>query len=134
MKTLANCNPVEFLVQTNKIKKATENWINLTKVKEIMNVDELPADMLKEEKIKVRSENIKKNFMHFLDTCLEEYPQQTAELLGLICFVEPKDLSRHTMAEFMGNISEIINCQEVIDFFTSLAQLGVLDISKLVKK
>lgn len=134
MKTLANCNPVEFLIQTNKIRKSIAEWMELTQVKEITNVDELPVDMPKDEKIKVRSENIKNNFMHFLDTCLEEYPQQTAELLGLICFVEPKDLPNHTMVEFMGGISEILNCQEVVDFFISLTQLENLNISKLVKK
>ena len=35
MKTLANCNPVEFLVQTNKIRKAVWDWLSLTQVMEI---------------------------------------------------------------------------------------------------
>ena len=127
MKTLANCNPIEFLVQTNKIRKAVENWLSLTKVLEIRkNLPKLKEDASKEEKRDMIIEQIKKNAGEMLDSILGEHPQETAELLGLMCFVEPDDLQNHKMSEFLGAIGELINTPEVIDFFISLTQLDRL--------
>lgn len=35
MKTLANCSPREFLLQTNKIRKSVVKWLDETKILEI---------------------------------------------------------------------------------------------------
>lgn len=134
MKTLANCNPKEFLVQTNKIRKSVANWLSLTKVLEIRkNLPEIPKDATPEEKKKALSEQISKNAAAILDSVLEEHPEETAELLGLLCFVDPDDLENHKMTEFLGAFSEIINCPEVIGFFTSLMQLGQMGTSGSAK-
>ena len=134
MKTLANCNPIEFLVQTNKIRKAVENWLSLTKVLEIRkNLPKLKEDATKEEKRDIIIEQIKKNASGMLDSILGEHPQETAELLGLMCFVEPDDLPNHKMSEFLGAIGELINTSEVIDFFISLTQLDRLTGSDTAK-
>ena len=123
MKTLANCNPVEFLVQTNKIRKAVWDWLSLTKVMEIRkNLPEYAPDATLEEKRAARMAQMKKNAAAMLDMILEEHPQETAELLGLMCFVEPEDLPNHKMSEFLGAITELISTPEVVDFFMSLAQ------------
>ena len=58
-----------------------------------------------------------------LDAMLDEHPEETAELLGLLCFIEPSDLDNHTMPELLNAFTEIINCPEIIGFFTSLMQL-----------
>lgn len=134
MKTLANCNPKEFLMQTNKIRKSVANWLSLTKVLEIRkNLPEIPKDATPEEKKKALSEQISKNATAILDSVLEEHPEETAELLGLLCFVDPDDLENHKMTEFLGAFAEIINCPEVIGFFTSLMQLGQMDTSAFAK-
>ena len=134
MKTLANCNPKEFLVQTNKIRKSVANWLSLTKVLEIRkNMPNIPADATAEERKSALQEQAKKNLMSMLDSILEEYPEETAELLGLLCFIEPEDLQNHKMTEFFGAFAEMINCPEIIGFFTSLMQLERINISTTAK-
>ena len=134
MKTLATCSPVEFLVQTNKIRRYVERWLSLTKIMEIRK--RLPAfedDMSEEEKKQATMQQVKKNINAMLDSVLEEYPAETAELLGLLCFIEPEDLNNHTMLEFIPAITELLENQEVLSFFTSLAKLGQTSISGGVK-
>ena len=124
MKTLATCSPVEFLVQTNKIRRSVESWLTLTKVMEIRKrLPELPQGAKPEDVKKARQEQAKKNFSSILDSVLEEHPQETAELLGLLCFIEPEDLENHSMLEIISAVNELIPSPEVLSFFTSLTQL-----------
>lgn len=124
MKTLATCSPVEFLVQTNKIRRSVESWLTLTKVMEIRKrLPELPQGAKPEDVKKARQEQAKKNFSAILDSVLEEHPQETAELLGLLCFIEPEDLENHSMLEIINAVNELIPSPEVLNFFTSLTQL-----------
>lgn len=124
MKTLATCSPVEFLVQTNKIRRSVESWLTLTKVMEIRKrLPELPQGAKPEDVKKARKEQAKKNFSAILDSVLEEHPQETAELLGLLCFIEPEDLENHSMLEIISSVNELIASPEVLSFFTSLTQL-----------
>ena len=124
MKTLATCSPVEFLVQTNKIRRSVESWLTLTKVMEIRKrLPELPQGAKPENIKKARQEQAKKNFSAILYSVLEEHPQETAELLGLLCFIEPEDLENHSMLEIISAVNELIPSPEVLSFFTSLTQL-----------
>ncbi len=124
MKNLANCNPKEFLRQTNRIRKSVENWLTLTQVMEIRK--HLPdiANATEEEKKVALQKQMKKNLSDMIEAALGEHPDETAELLGLCCFIEPEDLENHKMSELLGSISELIDCPEVISFFISLARLG----------
>lgn len=124
MKTLANCNPREFLVQTNKIRKSVVKWLDDTKILEIRaNKPQFREGATGEEKKTATIEQIKTNLSEMLDAMLDEHPEETAELLGLLCFIEPSDLDNHTMPELLNAFTEIINCPEIIGFFTSLMQL-----------
>lgn len=124
MKTLATCSPVEFLVQTNKIRRSVESWLTMTKVMEIRKrLPELPQGAKPEDVKKARQEQAKKNFSSILDSVLEEHPQETAELLGMLCFIEPEDLGNHSMLEIISSVNELIASPEVLSFFTSLMQL-----------
>lgn len=124
MKTLATCSPVEFLVQTNKIRRSVESWLTMTKVMEIRKrLPELPQGAKPEDVKKARQEQAKKNFSSILDSVLEEHPQETAELLGMLCFIEPDDLENHSMLEIISSVNELIASPEVLSFFTSLTQL-----------
>lgn len=130
MKTLANCTPREFLKQTNKIRKSVEKWLTLTQILEVRK--RKPA--IKEgatlaEQRAALSEQMRKNLFEMLDRMLDKHPDETAELLGLLCFIEPEDLDNHSMGELLGNIAEILNSEEVISFFISLARLGNTNIS-----
>jgi len=134
MKTLANCSPREFLVQTNKIRKAVSNWLSLTKVLEIRKAQPKYAENATEEERRAAiTQQIQDNANAMLDAILDEHPEETAELLGLICFVEPEDLDNHSMTEFFGAVSEILNSREVLDFFISLAKLGSMNTSAVAK-
>lgn len=125
MKTLANCTPKEFLVQTNKIRKSAEKWLTLTKIMEIRKrLPEVEADASEEDKKAALEKQVRLNLSTMLDAILDEYPDETAELLGLLCFIDPKDLDNHSMLEILANVTEILNSEEVLSFFTSLAQLG----------
>jgi hypothetical protein len=134
MKTLANCSPREFLVQTNRIRKSVAKWLTLTKVFELRKrMPKLPANATREEREAAAAEQIQANARAMLDAILDEHPEETAELLGLLCFVEPEDLDNHSMTEFFGAIADILNSKEIIDFFTSLVNLGSENTSGPVK-
>lgn len=126
MKNLANCSPREFLVQTNKIRKSVAKWLTLTGIMEIRkNLPSVSVDATEQDKEKAIENQVKTNLTRILDAILDEHPEETAELLGLLCFIEPDDLDNHPMSELLGSFSEIIGCPEVIGFFTSLAQAGL---------
>lgn len=134
MKTLANCNPKEFLVQTNKIRHFAEKWLSLTRIMEIRKeAPKLTDEMTKDEKEAAIKSQVKRNAMSILDSILDDYPDETAELLGMLCFVEPDDLENHSVAEFLGAFTEIIDSPEVVGFFISLMRLADLDISDSAK-
>ena len=125
MKNLANCKPSEFLRQTNKIRKSVDKWLKLTDIKNIRkNVPEIPSDLSTEERQELMFEQGKKNLNAMLENILEVHPDETLELLALLCFVEPEDVDNHTVTEYLSSFNEIINNKEVIDFFGSLMRLA----------
>lgn len=143
MKHLANCDAVEFLRQTNKIRKSVEGWLKATKImdirKNVPKLKEIKPDMTDEQRAKVEAENrektrdqINKNISAMLDAALEENAEKTLELLALLCFVEPQDANSHKATEYLKAFGEMIADEDVLDFFTSLMRLeqkGILDIA-----
>ena len=139
MKNLSTCTPEEFLKQTVRIKRAAEKWLSLTDIMNIRkNVPELEAidwDADVDKKAKVMAENNRRrteqamaNLSRIIDAVAEEHPAETLEMLALVCFVEPKDVNKHLMGEYLESITEMITDQAVIGFFTSLAKLGQMRI------
>lgn len=129
MKNLANCKPTEFLKQTNRIRKIAEKWLKVTGILEIRkNQPEIPDGASDEEKTELLQEQVKKNLSAILDEVLEEHPEETLELMALICFVEPENVDDHEMSEYIEAFSEIIANKAVLRFFTSLVQLGQMNI------
>lgn len=141
MKSLVNCTPREFLTQTAKIRKSVSNWLTVTDImairerqpKEIIDLTtvdkEKVADTLAENKKKL-NEQAMKNLDAMFESMLELHPEETLEVLALICFVDPKDIDNYKMSDFFGVIAETINDQSVMDFFTSLVRLGQMNTSK----
>lgn len=141
MKNLANCKPSEFLRQTSKIRKAAERWMKATDIlnirKNVPKLEVITKDMdaetaakISEENRKRREEQMNRNFSAMLDAVLDEHPDETLEMLALLCFIDPKDVDDHPMEEYIEAATEMMNNQAVIGFFTSLAQLGLMNISK----
>ena len=142
MKTLANCKPSEFFAQTNKIRKAVKNWLDVTEVLEIRKrvpsfdiqskaetKEELEANI--EKRKKAFAEQSRQNLFDILEVILEKHPQETIELMALVCFIDPADADNHTMSEYLTAINELMGDKAVIDFFYSLASLGTASTSSI---
>ena len=140
MKNLANCKPSEFLRQTNRIKKSVENWLTVTDIinirKNLPEPVKMDIDATIEERSEAFAENkrrieeqARKNLSVILDAVLEDHPEETLEVLALICFVEPEDVDDHPMEEYLQAITDMITNKAVIGFFTSLGQLGLTNTS-----
>lgn len=125
MKNLANCKPSEFLSQTNKIRKAVSKWLTLTDIQNIRKRQ--PAfteDMTDEQKKAAVQKQTNENFNAILDSVLEKHADETLEVLALACFVNPKDVDKHSVKEYMISVTELLNDEDIIAFFTSLIELG----------
>lgn len=134
MKTLANCKPSEFLKQTVKIRRSVEKWLDITN---IMNIRRKSPDIrpgMSAEEIKtVKLEQAKQNLSQMLDAMLDEHPDETLELLALACFIEPSEVDNHEMSYYLDAISEILSNKSVLNFFSSLVQLGQTNTSDVSK-
>lgn len=125
MKNLANCSPREFLRQTTKIRHAVEKWLKLTEIMEIRKrLPAYPATATDDERRAIMADQTRANVNAMLDSVMEQHPDETVELLALLCFVEPQDADSHPMSEYMGAVSEMIGDENVMRFFTSLLRLG----------
>lgn len=134
MKTLANCNPREFLRQTAKIRKQAEDWLRKTRILQIREKQPtITDDMTEEEKKEAMRRQVQANLSEMLDSMLDQYPDETAELLGLLCFIEPADLDGVEFKQILRAVTEIINDKDVLDFFISLMRLGQTNISPIAR-
>lgn len=135
MKNLANCKPSEFLMQTNRIKKSLEKWmvdIDLKKIRsQVPEMTVVPKDadeatkkqIFEENKRKVRDQGYK-NLSKIIDAAFGEHPDETLEVLALLCFVEPENVDDRPMGEYLTALSELITDEAVINFFISFSRLG----------
>lgn len=126
MKNLANCKPSEFLKQTVKIRRAVEKWLTVNDIMAIRRRMPEGYELLKsyEDKEKARDEQAKKNLLAMFDNAFEAHPDETLELLALLCFVEPSEVDDHPISEYLESIGEMLSNDSVVAFFTSLAKLG----------
>lgn len=135
IKTLANCNEIEFLRQTNKIRKAVQNWLTVTDVANIRNrvpeYKSIQKDATEEERKKIAEENkelsrkqMMDNLDKMLDAMLEEHPEETVEVMKLCCFVDPSEKTSRHITFYMSAFTEMMGNEDVIDFFRSLMLLG----------
>lgn len=130
MKTLVNCTPREFLTQTVKIKKAVANWLTAT---DIMNIRKrkpvLAEGLTKEQERAAYMDQARANISAMLDSIMEAHPDETLELLALMCFIDPKNVDEHPMDEYLTALNEMMGSEAVLGFFMSfqkLAQTGIL--------
>ena len=142
LKTLATCKPTEFLQQTNRIRKKAAAWLTMTDImnirKNVPELDEIDESMSDATKVAVAAKNreklgaqARKNAMKILDAVMDDHPAETLELLALMCFVEPEHVDDFPMADYLAAFTELIESEEVIGFFTSLARLGSRNTQRL---
>ena len=121
MKNLANCTPREFLRQTCRIRERAVAWLKLTGIPEIMR---RPAEGEFASEAERRAAQVRANVPAMADAALA-HPDETAELLGLLSFIEPEALDEHPMSELLVDLKALLDSPEVVDFFISLARLGL---------
>lgn len=121
MKTLANCTPVEFLRQTNKIRHVAAKLLHDAGVSEIRK--RMPVldgtETAKEKREKIQEQSMK-NLDAILDTLLEDYAEDTAALLGLMCFMDADEAAKTDMCTLLTPAIELFQNQQVRTFFSSL--------------
>ena len=135
MKNLATCSPLEFLKQTNLIRRSAEKWMKHTDIlnirKRMPQLEVVPFDATQEQREQIAKANREKareqvldNLNEILTNIMEKYPEETVELLALACFVEPSAANKYPMTYYMKHLNDLINDEVVISFFTSLVRLG----------
>ena len=135
MKTLANCKPSEFLVQTNKIRKAVDRWLTDTDIinirKRMPVYEKAASNASADEKVRVIERNAeldreqtRKNLQAIFDAMLDEHPEETLEILALCCFVDPAKVDDYPIGTYLRAITDLITDEAVLSFFSSLASLG----------
>lgn len=131
MKHLANCTPREFLAQSVKAVNVLENWLKVTGVMEIRkNKPDIPKGADKNIREEMLAEQGRKNLIEMFNAAAMEHPEETLELLGTLCFVEPEHIDDYPMDDYMGALFEMVSSKTVTGFFTSSARLGRLGILK----
>lgn len=144
LKTLVTCKPSEFLRQTNRIKKSAEKWLTDTDIlnirKRLATLEMIPQNATDEERKaifernkKLTEDQAKKNLSAMLDAILEDHPDETLELLGLCCFVEPEHVDDYRVTDYLAAFNSIIQDKAVLDFFISLASLGQMNTSDALR-
>ena len=125
MKNLANCKPSEFLRQTNRIRHYVQKWMDITDIPNIRKkLPQIPEGATEEERKKLIREQSVKNLGEMLDAALEEHPEETMGVLALACFIPVEEAENHPMDFYFDSISEIMESEGTIRFFTSLVSLA----------
>lgn len=126
MKTLANCTPVEFLRQTNKIRHAVSDLFGAAGIAEIRkNLPEMTGDETDAEKKEKFQKQGAQNFSKILDALLDTNAEATAALLGMMCFRDPKDMENDTGMEYIEAALALFESNPVKDFLLTLVQLAL---------
>ncbi len=125
MKTLANCAPVEFLRQTNKIRHSAGELLAKSGVLEIRKRQpEFTGQETEEEKKEKITAQAKKNLDKMLDVLLDSDPEGTVQLMGMLCFMEPEEALAANGLELFGAAMELLNSKAVMGFLSSLMRLA----------
>lgn len=128
MKTLANCSLVEFLRQTNKIRNSAADFMEESGVLEIRKrKPEFSGKETDEEKKEKRNKQVRKNLSDMVDSLMDTNAEKTAELLGMLCFMEPEEVASAKGIDFVTPAIELLNSKPVIDFLILLAKLGEMN-------
>ena len=125
MKNLANCKPSEFLKQTNRIRKSVQNWLTVTDIMNIRRtVPKFDEKQSAEERKAALAKQASENLSKMLDAIMDKHPDETLELLALLCFVEPEHVDDYKVSDYLISLNELVTDDAVMGFFTSLTQLA----------
>lgn len=126
IKSIANCKPTEFAKQTNVIRHYVEKWLKDIQFADIRkHLPVIPEGVTEAEKNELIRKQNYKNFSDMLDAALDQYPEETMGLLALCCFLPAEDVDNHPVSMYFEVIADILANETVMDFFISLAKLGL---------
>lgn len=130
MKTLLTCTPREFLVQTNRMKKAVEKWATVTDIKKIMSrkpdgIESLTGKEDADKEIKERNKERAStqgllNLSEMMDKALEEHTDETLEIIALMHFMSVEELEKMKSREMLISLNAMLNDEAITGFFSSL--------------
>jgi pyruvate-formate lyase len=108
-----------------------KNLPEFTKIMEGMTEEE--REKIFEENKKKRDSRVYENLMKILDAAMDAHADETLEILALCCFVEPNEIDSHDISFYLDSISELITNEAVLNFFSSLARLGLTNMQTVSK-
>lgn len=122
MKTLANCTPKEFAVQTAKIATSVRKYADgIRGIRE--KLPKLPDNASAED---IRNAGID-NFMEILSWCMETNTDATMELCGAVCFMDGETFANLDPADGEDGIAAVLDvlCSErALRFFATLLRMN----------
>ena len=127
MKTLANCTPREFAVQTVRITERLKHYSDrIRSIRSIM--PELPAGASDEEKAEAIQRQGFENFMEIVTYVFGDSIDETMALFGDMCFMSGEQFasldSESGDEDGLCAIMEIFTSRRVQLFFTTVLRLG----------
>ena len=122
MKTLANCTPKEFAVQTAKIAATVRRYAD--GVRAIRQKLPKLQDNASAEDIRNASVD---NFMDILSWCMDINADGTMELCGAVCFMSGEEFANLDPAEGEDGIAavlEVLCSDRALRFFAALLRVN----------
>lgn len=123
MKTIASLKGPDFLRACNRTRHAVSDFLTATNVLDLRKVmPVIPDDTTEEQKQELLEKQGKKNISAMLDRMLDEYPEETYNLLLTLTLPEgeedPDGLDLITAG------LDLITAPKVMAFFTKLMELA----------
>ena len=122
MKTLANCTPKEFAVQTAKIAATVRRYADGVRAIR-QKLPELPDNASAED---IRNASVD-NFMDILSWCMDINADGTMELCGAVCFMSGEEFANLDPAEGEDGIAAVLEvfCSDrALCFFAALLRVN----------
>lgn len=135
MQSFINLPPRQGFKQMDLIKVAFNKWLEVTDIAEIRKrvakAVSVPNGATPEQKKELmelfkqrQAEQVGRNMEDIFNAAIREHPDETLELVALICCVPPEEVDEHPMREYLGTIVETLSNKEALDFFSLCMQLG----------
>lgn len=122
MKTLANCTPKEFAVQTAKIAAAVRKYADGVRAIR-QKLPKLHDNASAED---IRNAGVD-NFMDILSWCMDINADGTMELCGAVCFMTGEEFANLDPADGEDGIAavlEVLCSERALRFFAALLRVN----------
>ena len=126
MKTLLTCNLREFVRQIARIREAAGAWLAATRLLELRRRLPEPREYKDDDEHRAAiMGQWRSNIRAMLDAVLIEHPDETAELLGLLCFIEPEDLDKHPMKDVFEAVVVMLLDDNLMQLLAMILTVGL---------